>query len=161
MEFKVLYWHWLAFGMLLIALELFVPSFTIFWFGLGAMLVGVLLLVGLEPGFSVQLMIWAIASALFTFAWFRWIRPLSHDRTKAGMGREALLGESGLVLRVPAEGRRGELRFPAPILGDDTWQFLCDETLQVGDKVVVRELSGNTLIVSKFVGTAAGDHSML
>jgi len=157
MEFKILYWHWLAFGMLLIALELVVPSFTIFWFGLGAMLVGLLLLLGLEPGFSAQLLIWALASAAFTFAWFKWIRPLSQDRTKAGMGRESLIGETGLVLKVPVEGGRGELRFPAPILGDDTWQFLCDETLQVGDKVVVRELSGNTLIVARFVG-ASNNH---
>ncbi len=160
MEFKILYWHWLAFGMLLIALELFVPSFTIFWFGLGAMLVGVLLLLGPEPGFAVQLLIWAVASALFTLAWFRWIKPLSQDRTKAGMGREALLGETGLVLKAPGEGRRGELRFPAPILGDDTWQFLCNEDLQVGDKVVVKDLSGNTLIVSKFVGASAGGNSI-
>ena len=159
MEFKILYWHWLAFGMLLIALELLMPSFTIFWFGLGAMLVGLLLFVGLELSISLQLLIWAIASAMFTFAWFRWIKPLSQDRTKAGMGREALLGEVGMVLKIPGEGRRGELRFPAPILGDDTWQFLCDEELQVGDRVMVRELSGNTLVVTRFVGTSAEENS--
>jgi hypothetical protein len=32
-------WHWLVLGMLLIIAELFIPSFTIFWFGLGALLV--------------------------------------------------------------------------------------------------------------------------
>jgi len=161
MEFKILYWHWLAFGMLLIALELVVPSFTIFWFGLGAILVGMLMLVGLEPSFSIQLVIWAVASALFTFAWFKWIKPLSQDRTKAGLGREALIGEAGLVLKVPQENLRGELRFPAPILGDDTWQFICDDSLQVGDKVVVRELSGNTLIVKKFVSANGDDDRRL
>ena len=150
MEFKILYWHWIAFGMVLMGLELIMPSFTIFWFGLGAILVGLLLLIGVEPAFSVQILIWTIASVLFTFAWFKWIKPLSLDRTKAGLGREMLIGEAGLVTRLPAEGRRGELRFPAPILGDDTWQFLCDDELSVGDKVEVRELSGNTLIVAKF-----------
>ena len=34
------YWHWLVFGMILIIAELFIPSFTIFWFGLGALAVG-------------------------------------------------------------------------------------------------------------------------
>ena len=38
MEFKLLYWYWLVFGMILIIAELFIPSFTIFWFGLGAIL---------------------------------------------------------------------------------------------------------------------------
>ena len=42
--FKLLYWHWLVFGMLLMLLELVVPSFTIFWFGLGGLVVGLLLL---------------------------------------------------------------------------------------------------------------------
>ena len=45
MEFKLLYWYWLVFGMVLIMAEIFIPSFTIFWFGLAAILVaGVLLL---------------------------------------------------------------------------------------------------------------------
>ena len=43
--FQMLYWHWLVFGMILMLLELVVPSFTIFWFGLGGLVVGVLLLV--------------------------------------------------------------------------------------------------------------------
>ena len=36
-------WHWLVLGMLLMIAEIFVPSFTIFWFGLGALSVSGLL----------------------------------------------------------------------------------------------------------------------
>ena len=43
-EPTVLWWHWLAFGLVLVGAELVVPSFTIVWFGLAACLVGVLLL---------------------------------------------------------------------------------------------------------------------
>ena len=39
MDIHIQYWHWLVFGMVLIMAELFVPSFTIFWFGLGGLLV--------------------------------------------------------------------------------------------------------------------------
>ena len=45
MEFELLYWHWLVFGMLLVAAEIFIPSFTVLWFGLGALVVGLLPLV--------------------------------------------------------------------------------------------------------------------
>jgi len=38
MEFKILYWYWLVFGMLLIIAEIFIPSFTVLWFGLGAII---------------------------------------------------------------------------------------------------------------------------
>ncbi len=49
MEFKLLYWYWLVFGMVLIIAELFIPSFTIFWFGLGAILVAGVFLVLPDP----------------------------------------------------------------------------------------------------------------
>jgi len=38
-----LFWHWLFFGMALIMLELLIPSFTIFQFGLSAIMVGAML----------------------------------------------------------------------------------------------------------------------
>ena len=36
---EILWWHWLIGGLILIGLELVIPSFTIIWFGLGAVLV--------------------------------------------------------------------------------------------------------------------------
>jgi membrane protein implicated in regulation of membrane protease activity len=36
MDMQMLYWHWLVFGILLVIAEIFIPSFTIMWFGLGA-----------------------------------------------------------------------------------------------------------------------------
>jgi len=149
MEFSFLYWHWLAFGMLLIISELFIPSFTIFWFGLGAILVGLILLVA--PGISLnwQLFLWALASISFTFLWFRFLKPRMVDKTKAGLSREAALGESGLVIRTPVEGVRGVVRFSTPLLGSDEWAFICEQAVVAGDRVFVRDVSGNTLIVEK------------
>ena len=105
------YWHWLILGLLLIIAELFIPSFTIFWFGLGALLVGVLLLLIPSLPLTGQLLLFALASILFTYLWFRYLRPLMSDRTKAGLSREAALGETGQVIQVPVEGRRGMVRF--------------------------------------------------
>ena len=33
---NILWWHWIVLGIILVLMELVVPSFTIFWFGLGA-----------------------------------------------------------------------------------------------------------------------------
>ena len=149
MELTVLYWHWLVFGMLLIIAELFIPSFTIFWFGLGAFIVGGLLF--LLPGMSLswQLFCWAVASCVFTFLWFKYFKPLMVDRTKAGMAREAIIGESGQVVKVPAEKQHGIVRFAIPLLGSEEWPFICEETVSIGDRVFVRDISGNRLIVEK------------
>ena len=149
MEFKLLYWYWLVFGMVLIIAELFIPSFTIFWFGLGAILVAGVLLVLPDLSISWQLFVWAIASCILTFLWFKFIKPLMADRTKAGISREAILGESGQVISIPAQEKRGMVRFTTPLLGTDEWPFICEQDLEVGDRVTVRDISGNTLIVAK------------
>ncbi|BBO87430.1 NfeD family protein [Desulfosarcina ovata] len=76
MHVNVEYWHWLVFGMILIMVEIFIPSFTIFWFGLGAILVSGLMLMAKGLSFSSQLFVWAIASCGFTFLWFKLKFPL-------------------------------------------------------------------------------------
>ena len=149
MEFKLLYWHWLAFSMLLIIAEIFIPSFTIFWFGLGGIFVAGFLYLFPDLKLSWQLFFWAIASCGFTLLWFKFFKPLMKDRTRAGISREAILGESGQVIKVPAEGKRGIVRFTTPLLGDDEWSFTSKDEIASGDRVFIKDISGNTLIVEK------------
>lgn len=149
MTFTLLWWHWLVFGMVLMLAEIFVPSFTIFWFGLGGCVVAALLWLfpALSP--SAQVALWALSSAVFTFLWFRYVKPTMIDRTKAGISREAVVGETGQVIRDPREGRRGVVRFSMPLLGSDEWEFIATGEVAVGDRVVVVDVSGNTLVVTK------------
>jgi membrane protein implicated in regulation of membrane protease activity len=90
-----------------------------------------------------------MASCGFTFLWFKCFKPMMKDRTKAGISREAILGESGQVIEVPTEGKRGIVRFTTPLLGDDEWPFISEEKIAIGDRVSVKDISGNTLIVGK------------
>lgn len=154
-DFQVLYWYWLVFGMILVLLELAVPSFTIFWFGLGALVVGALLM--LIPGLSLtwQILVWVLASTAFVLYWFRVLKPRMTDRTKAGISREAVLGETAMVTRLPEGDRRGEMRFSVPMLGSETWSFICADDVAVGDRVMVQDVSGNTMMVKKVVNQSA------
>jgi len=149
MEFKILYWYWLVFGMLLIIAELFIPSFTIFWFGLGAIIVALILWLLPDMAVSWQLFIWAMASIVFTILWFKFFKPLMTDRTKAGISREAIMGESGQVIKIPGADQRGIVRFTTPLLGADEWPFICEHEVAAGDRIFVKDVSGNTLIVEK------------
>lgn len=142
------YWHWLVFGMILIIAEVFIPSFTIFWFGLGGLLVGGLLWIAPSVGLTAQLLLWGAFSALLTAFWFLVMKPRMVDKTRAGMSREALLGETGQVIRAPDGERRGMVRFSKPLLGSDEWSFICDDPVHVGDRVQIRDVSGNTLVVA-------------
>lgn len=145
----ILYWHWLVFGMVLMIAEMLIPSFTIFWFGLGGLIVGGALWLFPELTLSWQLFLWAAASSLFTVLWFKFFKPLMPDRTKAGISREAILGETGQVVKVPLEKNEGIVRFTTPVLGSDEWPFICEEKVNPGDRVFIKDISGNTLIVGK------------
>jgi inner membrane protein len=155
MDLMIVYWHWLVLGMILIITEIFMPSFTVFWFGLGAIVVAGILWLAPHLSLSWQLFVWAIASCLFTFLWFKFFRPLMTDRTKAGIAKEAIMGENGQVIRVPVENKNGMVRFTTPLLGSDEWPFICDEPVALGDRVAVKDISGNTLIVGKPNSTTA------
>ena len=43
MEFELLYWHWIVFGIVLMLSEIFLGSFFILWFGAAATIVGLML----------------------------------------------------------------------------------------------------------------------
>lgn len=147
-SFKVLYWYWLVFGMVLMLLELAIPSFTIFWFGLGGLVVGLVMLLFSGISFAGQIFLWIVASTGFVFFWFKVLKPRMKDRTMAGISREAVLGETAMVIRKPQDEQRGELRFAVPVLGSETWDFICHDAVEVGDRVVVKDVSGNTMVVA-------------
>ena len=156
MNIQLAYWHWLVFGMLLMVSEIFIPNFTIVWFGLGAVVVAGLMLFLPELSMTSQLFTWAIASCAMTFLWFKYIKPRMVDRTQAGIAREHVLGQSGQVIKAPVEGRNGKMRFSVPVLGSDEWAIFCNEPVAVGDRVIVKEISGNTLIVTPAAPSTPG-----
>ncbi len=147
--FEIQPWHWLVFGMVLIVSELVVASFTIIWFGCGAVLVAGLAWIFPHLSENFQIFLWAVASIFFTVLWFLFIKPRMIDRTKAGISLEAVLGASGLILRVPQNDSRGAMKFTTPLLGAEEWQFICTDDVSVGDRVTVVDVSGNTLVVKK------------
>ncbi len=156
MDFQILYWHWLVFGMVLVLAEIFIPSFTIFWFGLAALLMGLLSFIGIHMDLTWSLFVWIVFSILFAFGWFKWIRPMAKDRTKAGLSREAVVGERGLITKAPTgQGERGEVRFSVPLLGTDTWPCLSQSPLRLGDTVMVKDVLGNALLVEPTVNRGA------
>lgn len=144
---ELVYWHWIVLGIVLMLAEIFIGSFFIFWFGAAAVVVGLSLTIAPSISASTQLIFWALLSLVFAVAWFRFLKPLSKDVTKAGLSREALIGEIGQVLSVPNGDKRGMVRFPAPLLGSDEWLIMSQDSLSIGDRVSVKDVSGNSLIV--------------
>lgn len=140
-------WHWLLLGIVLAAAEMLLASFTVLWFGLGAVIVAALLWLMPSLSLTVQLSIWLGASLLFALFWFRVLKPKMRDRTLAGLSREAVLGQTGMVIQAAQGEVRGRVRFTTPLLGSDEWPFISNQPVAVGDRVQVVDVSGNTLVV--------------
>jgi len=144
----LLWWHWMVLGIALMLLELAVPSFFLVWFGVGAAIVGVILLAAPTLGFAWQVTLWIVCSIIFIGIWFRVFRPGAH-KTRAGMSHAAMIGEIALVTRDIRPFGKGQIRFQKPILGDEVWEALAEEEIPVGERVRVLGVEGNTLKVGR------------
>jgi inner membrane protein len=141
------WWHWAVAGIVLILAELAVPAFVLVWFGLGALVVAVLVAV-MAISVTAQLSAWLVVSVLLVFLWFRVFRPESH-RTRIGMSAPAMIGEIGLLTQAVAPFGRGEVRFQKPLLGADTWPCMADEEIAAGTRVKVVAVEGSLLKVGR------------
>jgi len=90
----ILWWHWLILGLLLVAAEMAAPGgFFIIFFGVAALLIGLLTAVGLGGALWMQLLMFSVLSvaSLWLFrhrlmAWF--------ERSRSTEPVDALVGQS-------------------------------------------------------------------
>jgi hypothetical protein len=141
------WWHWAVVGIGLILAELAVPAFVLVWFGLGALIVAVVVAVA-AIGMTAQLAVWLVVSLLAVFLWFKVFRPERH-KTRVGMSDSNVVGEVGLLARDVAPFEKGEVRFQKPLLGSDTWPCIADEAIKSGERVKVVDVEGSFLKVAK------------
>ena len=143
-------WHWFVLGVALMILELILPMFAALWFGLAAMVVGVIVLLFPNMSFAGQIWLWIILSIACTVLWFKLIKPLSIDKTKAGLPREATIGQIGIVIQIGLVHDQVRVRFTLPVLGADEWNCRSLDSIKVGDRVIVTDISGNDLVVQPY-----------
>ena len=145
MQFE--WWYWIVGGLVLIVAELAIPSFFVVWFGLGALLVGLVLLVLPELSGTAQLALWTVASLAMVALWFRVFKPGLH-KTRIGLAEGEVLGEIGLLVTAVAPFERGKVRFQRPILGAEEWVCLADSAIAAGERVKVVAVEGSFLKVT-------------
>ncbi|RIX49124.1 MAG: NfeD family protein [Rhodocyclales bacterium GT-UBC] len=146
MQFE--WWVWIVGGIGLILAELIVPSFFVIWFGLGALLVGLLALLLPELSLTAQLATWTIASLAMVVLWFKVFKQ-SFNKTRVGTADGDVIGEIGLLVGAVAPFQRGKVRFQRPILGAEEWVCLADTAIAAGERVRVIAVEGSFLKVSK------------
>lgn len=145
--FEPLWWHWVVGGIALVLLELAVPAFFIIWFGLGALLVGMLLLVAPSVSFTAQIVGWTVASVAMTGLWFKVFRS-GKAGTRAGQA-SSVVGEVGMLVTAVAPYQPGQVRFQKPVLGAELWECRTDAEIAAGERVKVLSVEGSFVQVAK------------
>ena len=142
------WWTWVVGGIALILAELAIPSFFIVWFGLGAILVGLLMLALPHLSLTAQLAVWTLASLAMVVLWFRVFKRSFH-KTRVGTADGEVIGEIGVLVSAVAPFARGRVRFQRPLLGSEEWVCLADAALAAGERVRVVAVEGSYLKVGK------------
>ena len=140
-----LWWHWMAFGLILVAAEIIVPSFVIIWFGLAAIVVALIDWIW-HISLGMQLLWWILFSILFLYVWFKIYKPKTD--TTVDQDNETV-GVRGIVTEAIVPPGRGRVVFKTPVLGSSEWVATADETIKKGVSVVSVKTLGNMLKVKK------------
>ena len=142
------WWHWEIAGLALVLLELAVPAFFVIWFGFGAMLVGLVLLLAPGLALSAQIGVWVLASVAMTVLWFRVFKRSQH-KTLIGTAAGEVIGEIGLLVSAVAPFERGKVRFQRPVLGAEEWACVAESAIAAGQRVRVVSVEGSYVKVAK------------
>ncbi len=133
-------WIFIAFGVVLIGLEMLTMAFVLIFFGASFVIIG-LLSFYIELSGEVQILAAVILGALLTFllrkAILKTMRPKDLPLETLATGDTGVLSEYNGDLRVNYKGT--------------TWAVdtLSDDSFKDGEKVIVKELVNNVAIISK------------
>jgi membrane protein implicated in regulation of membrane protease activity len=136
-------WNWLIFGFILMALELIAPGVFLFWFGLAALLVGLVSFV-IYPSWQTQLLLFAVFALAAVPVWRR--LALSHSRASQSNPflnrRAAALVGRVFTLEKPIVDGSGTVRI------DDTIWRVAGPDAPAGSRVKVVQVDGANLTVA-------------
>jgi membrane protein implicated in regulation of membrane protease activity len=134
------WWVWIVLGFALIVLEIFTTTFFVLWFGIGAVLVG--LLTWIAPGLPIesQLLGWAALSSLLAVLWFKVFKNRIPEKRWTV---DEVIGEVGLLTAPVAEFQKGKVRFQKPVLGNEEWVCISNSEIAAGKRVRIVSVEGN------------------
>jgi membrane protein implicated in regulation of membrane protease activity len=133
---------WMIFAAACIIGEIFTAGFFLFWFGLGALVAGILALIGLSAGFQWGTFI-VLSGVLFAVS--RRFADRITKKQPPGIGADRTIGKEGLVLqKIDTIDNSGLVR-----LDKEEWRADSEsgEVIPKGKRVVVVRLDGSHLVV--------------
>ena len=134
---------WFLLGLVLFLMELVIPGFFIFFFGLGAWVTALVCLIG-EPGTNLQILIFAVVSVLSLIA----LRKMIQRKFFYSKGSESeevedeFTGKEALVTGDFSTDNNGKVEFKGT-----TWKAESNAPLKSGQTVIIIKKDSFKLIV--------------
>ena len=137
---------WIIVGLIIMSMELFLPGFILCFFGLGAVLTG-LLTIFLPIGINAQLVLFAVLSIVLLVSFRRYAQGYFTGRLSntnpSGAGLESHAGETAIVTEdIIPNSTRGKVEFHGT-----AWNADADVEIKKGGKVTIIERHDLTLKV--------------
>jgi len=142
MAFQIVFWHWWAFGVLLLIVELLAPGMFFLWMAESAFVVGVVKLVLPTLAWEYQLILFSVLSvvSIAVFRLFLKKHPIETDRPLLNQRASQYVGRL-FTLEYPIVDGQGRIR-----VDDSTWKVQGDDC-EPGSKVRVVAAEGAVLKV--------------
>ncbi len=124
---------WFIIGLVLFLLELVVPGFVIFFFGVGAWVAALVCLIA-DPGVNLQVIIFAVFSVLSLLAFRRLIQKkffyTRDDKSEAV--EDEFTGKEAIAVEDLGNGQTGKVEFKGT-----NWKAECGSEVKKGQTVVI------------------------
>ncbi len=126
---------WFIIGLVLLLLELVMPGFVIFFFGIGAWLTALLCLFA-EPNINIQVIVFAVSSVLTLVLFRRMIKNkfIYNRDDKSEAVEDEFTGKEAVVVEDIGPGKRGKVEFKGT-----SWDAESKSEIKAGQRVLITE----------------------
>ena len=147
MDFLGTNWLWLYAGAILMLAELMAPGFVVFFFGLAAATVGLILFAlpeSIAPGLTVQLALFSALSILYLLTLRRYAKRTFLGDTATGALADEYAGRVAKVTQTIRPEAPGRI-----LIGDAEWSATATERFEPGTEVRVTARDNLTMKVDR------------
>ncbi|HOO73398.1 MAG TPA: NfeD family protein [Spirochaetota bacterium] len=140
---------WLAIGIIIMACEIIMPGFIVFWFGAGGILTALFIFIGLIPENSPEWQ-WTFffVSSFILLGFWQLLLKKKFSSNVVDSSRDAtLLNLRGKATTKIVPGIPGEVELYSMYHGIKKWKAESGETIEAGEEITVTDANGIKLIV--------------
>lgn len=134
---------WFIIGLVLFLLELVLPGFVIFFFGVGAWITALLCLIA-NPGINLQVVVFAVSSVLSLLALRKMIQKkfFYSNNDLSERVEDEFTGKEAVAVTDMAPAKQGKVDFKGT-----TWQAESESAIRSGQVVIIKKKENFKLIV--------------